>query len=45
MTLNTDPNIRAAPCGHPRAPPGFLEAKTADDGYGPDHRSEQRRPG
>jgi hypothetical protein len=45
MTLSLDHNIRAAPRGHSRAPPGSLNAKTADDGFGPDHHSEQRRPG
>ncbi len=45
MNLSLDHNIRAGPRMHSRAPPGSPDAKTADDGFGPDHRSEQRRPG
>jgi len=45
MTASHHHNIRAAPSGHSRAPPGLLKAKTADDGFCPDYHSEQRRPG
>ncbi len=45
MTASHHHDIRAAPTGYSRAPPGFLKAKTVDDGFGPDHHSEQRRPG